>query len=444
MCNQVKPEGAPSCSAHGSAKLIDLLRAEIHKNGLDDSVQVTTCGSLGLCERGPNMVVYPEGVWYSGLTADNIPEIVGEHFQKGNIVERLANKDAAALKTEIEGNKKKMLAALKANDEAGVLPIDIMQQIRGFQASRVILSAVELDIFTAVGDRAGASDVARKLNADTRAVEMMLNALVSLDLLTKQDGLFYNTSLSKRYLMQNSPDDSRASLMHTVHLWARWSTLTECIKEGSSVTYKELDQRGDDWTEAFIAAMHKNAGARAPYVVGTIGIDGAKKVLDVGGGSGAYSIAFAKADPDLQAFVFDLPDVTRIAQRHIDEAGISDRVKTKDGNFHKDNFGAGYDIVFISAICHMNSPEENLRLLKKSYDSLESGGRVIIQDFILHDDKTSPQTGALFALNMLVGTKSGSSYSEKEYTDWLRTAGFKDIEMRKLPGPTALLIGFRK
>jgi len=125
VCHQKKPEGIPSCSAHGS--------------GLGDKVQITACGSIGLCERGPNMVVYPDGVWYSGVTVDDVPTIVSEHFQAGRVVERLANNDAAALKIEIDTNKKRMMAALKANDTAGMLPDDLMQKIRGFQISRVIV-----------------------------------------------------------------------------------------------------------------------------------------------------------------------------------------------------------------------------------------------------------------------------------------------------------------
>lgn len=443
ICNQKKPEGVPSCTAHGSEKLVDLLRAEITSQGLTDSVQVTTCGSIGLCERGPNMVVYPEGVWYSGVTRADIPEIVREHFKSGKPVDRLVNKDAAALKSEIETNRNRMIAARKAQDAAGVLPDDLNQTIRGFQASRIILTAVELDLFTAVGQKSSAAEVAKRLSLDPRATEMLLNALVALNLLEKHQDKFSNSAVSSRYLIEGARDDSRASLMHTVHLWNRWSTLTDCVKEGTSVTYTEMVDRDDDWTEAFIAAMHKSASARAPQVVKAVGVDGVKKVLDVGGGSGAYSIAFAQAGADIHADIFDLSTVTPIAQRHIDAAGLSSRVQTVEGDFRADDLGRDYDLVFISAICHMNSPEENLDLLRKSFDALSPGGRVVIQDFILDPDKTAPPTATMFALNMLVGTRAGSSYSELEYVGWLKEAGFTDTKRIELPGPTALIIGHR-
>ncbi len=117
-CQQEKPGNAPCCSARGSAAVLDALRKELAAQGLADEVHVTTCGSLGMCERGPNMVVYPEGVWYSGIQVADVPELVREHFRGGRPVERLANRDAVVLKKEILENKAKAIAALKAAQAA--------------------------------------------------------------------------------------------------------------------------------------------------------------------------------------------------------------------------------------------------------------------------------------------------------------------------------------
>lgn len=117
-CQQEKPGNAPCCSARGSAAVLDALRKELAAKGLADAVQVTTCGSLGLCERGPNMIVYPEGVWYSGVQVSDVPELVREHFQNGRAVERLANRDPAALKKEVAENRAKAMAALAAQKAA--------------------------------------------------------------------------------------------------------------------------------------------------------------------------------------------------------------------------------------------------------------------------------------------------------------------------------------
>jgi len=114
MCTQEKPEGMSCCSANGSPAVLDALRAEIGKAGLGDEVQVTTCGSLGLCERGPNMVVYPEGVWYSKVRVEDVAEIVREHFGEGKPVARLLSGDEAELRGEILENKRRYIAYIAA------------------------------------------------------------------------------------------------------------------------------------------------------------------------------------------------------------------------------------------------------------------------------------------------------------------------------------------
>ena len=443
MCNQVKAEGAPSCTARGSLAVIEAMRQEIARQGLSADVQLTTCGSLGLCTRGPNMVVYPEGVWYSGVQPGDVPEIVREHLAGGRVVERLRSGEQAGVRVEMDDNRQKMLAAAKARDAAGALPDDLQRSFNVFRESRALLTAIELDLFSAVGTGTDAKTVARKIGADPRATEALLNSLVALEVLTKRDGVFGNTAAAARYLAAGGEHDSRAALMHTAHLWTRWSTLTDCVRQGTAQTagYGRLPDA--DRTEAFIAAMHKNARLRAPQVVRAIGVDGVRRVLDLGGGSGAYSIAFAQARPDLTADILDLESVVPIAQRHIDEAGLGARVRPRVGSIGDDRYGTGYDLVFISAICHMNAPEENVAMLRKACAALVPRGRVAIQDFVLNADKTGPKTGALFALNMLVGTRAGSAYSEQEYAAWLREAGFAEPRRVALPGPTGLMIAAR-
>jgi predicted O-methyltransferase YrrM len=272
---------------------------------------------------------------------------------------------------------------------------------------------------------------------------MLLNALVALGALAKNEGVFENVPDIAQRLAGSSPENARAALMHTVHLWERWSTLTECVRTGAAQKFKEIDARGEAWIDAFIAAMHRNASARAPRLVETVGVTGVRRMLDVGGGSGAYSIAFAQASPDLRAEVLDLPPVLAIAQGHIARAGLSDRVGTRAGDLRKDAFGEGYDLVFISAICHMLGPEENGDLFRRAFQALAPGGRIVVQDFILEPDKTAPQAAALFSLNMLVGTENGASYSEREYALWLREAGFQEVRRIRLPEPAGLMLGTR-
>ena len=441
ICDQQKPEGVPCCSVRGSARVIEALRREIGARGLVNEVQVTACGSLGLCEHGPNMVVYPEGIWYSELTPEDVPEILRSHFQEGVPVARLVRDDQAGVRAEIIASRDKFLAAQRAREASGVLPDEWNDRIRAFQESRAILTALELDVFTAVGEGATAEAVAAKTATDPRAAAMLLDALTAIGLLAKCGGTYGNTAVSRRYFCASSSDNARPALLHTAHLWARWSTLTDCVRSGTAMPRPETGS--EDWTEAFIAAMHRNAAERAPHVVRAVDAAGVRRMLDVGGGSGAYSIAFAKANPVLHAEILDLPAVTAIAQRHIRAAGVEERVQPRAGDLRTDALGCGFDLVFVSAICHMLSPEENADLLRRCHGALAPGGRVVIQDFILNPEKTGPKFAALFALNMLVGTAAGSSYSEPEYTDWLAAVGFREIRHVRLPGPSGLMIGVR-
>jgi SAM-dependent methyltransferase len=291
----------------------------------------------------------------------------------------------------------------------------------------MLLTAVELDVFTAVGPGAPASRVATTLQTDPRATETFLNALAAMGFLTKQDGVFRNTPEMARYLVAGSPDYARPALMHTVHMWKAWSTLTGAVRAGAAVAQPGVE--GDDarWTQAFIAAMHRNAETAAPALARAVGVNGVRRMLDVGGGSGAYSIAFAKESPGLRAEVLDLSAVLPIAQKHIDEAGLKGRVVTREGDLTKDDFGRDYDLILLSAICHMLSPAENQDLFRRCHRALAPGGRVVIRDFILQPDKTAPRPAALFAVHMLLNTRGGSTYSEAEYRAWLESAGFREV-----------------
>ena len=443
-CEQRKPEGLPCCSARGSLAVIEALRREVGARGLLDTVAVTTCGSLGMCENGPNLVVYPEGVWYSHVTPADVPELVSSHFQQGRPLERLMRRDEAALKAEISGNRAKGMAMLRARDAAGTVPDDLADTVRGYMPSRVVLTALELDLFSLLGrGPAGAAEATSALGTDLRATTILLDALVALGLLTKQDGAYTNAPPAARFLAAGSKDDASTALKHNLSLWATWSSLTEVVRTGRPPPRKELAERDDSWTTPFIAAMHKNAALRAPVVVGAVGAEGVRRLIDIGGGSGAFAIAFAQASPALEAVVFDLPAVTPIAEGHIAAAGLSGRVRTRVGDLRKDDFGSGHDLALLSAICHMLGPEENRDLLRRVFAALAPGGRLVIQDHVMAEDRTTPRAGAMFAVNMLVGTERGGTFTEGEYTAWLSEAGFGEVRKIAMPGPNDLLVARR-
>lgn len=130
-----------------------------------------------------------------------------------------------------------------------------------------------------------------------------------------------------------------------------------------------------------------------------------------------------------------------IARRHIDHAGLTDRVTTRVGDLRTDDFGTGFDLILVSAICHMLGPDENRDLFRRCHRALVPGGRLIMQDFILEEDKTAPKMAALFSLNMLVGTAQGASYNQSEYAAWLNQASFTPVSHIRLIGPSGLMIG---
>jgi (2Fe-2S) ferredoxin/predicted O-methyltransferase YrrM len=446
VCTQQKPEGVPSCPASGSFAVLGALDREIQERGLDNHVQLTTCGCMGLCDEGPVMVAYPAGVWYRRVQETDVFEIVDTHLRDGKPVERLVWSDAPAMKAMAVDHRDKFRAAMAARDKAGTLPDRLDQMIRGYMPSRCLLTALELDIFTAVGDGATAEQIGTRINANARAAGMLLNALVALGLLSKSGDDYQNTPESARFFVQGSKDNQRDGLLHTTNIWHSWSTLTDAVRRGTRVPADGTGARHDNaaWTRNFIAGMQRNAKDRAPVLVRALGTAGVRRILDLGGGSGAYSIAFAKASPDVQCEILDIPEVVPLTAEYVGQAGVSAQVSLRPGDMLQDSFGAGYNLIMLNAICHMFSEEQNRDIFRRAHQALAPNGRLVVQDFILNPGKTAPQQAALFSLNMLVNTEAGASYSEVEYTHWMKDAGFAEVSRINLPGPSSLMVGLVK
>ena len=439
VCTQQKPEGVPSCPASGSFAVLDALDRELPARGLGNDAQLTTCGCMGLCDEGPVMVVYPEGVWYRRVQPVDVSEIVTAHLRDGKPVARLVWNDAPAMKAMSVEHGEKFRAAMVARDKAGMLPDRLDQMIRGYMPSRCILTALELDIFTAVGDGANAIEIGTRINANARAAGMLLNALVALGLLSKSGDNYRNTPESARFFVQGSKDNHRNGLLHTANIWHRWSTLTDAVRSGTRVSIDR--ENPPEWTRNFIAGMQRNAKDHAPLVVKALGTTGIHRILDLGGGSGAYSIAFAKACPNVQCDILDIPEVVPLTAEYVSRAGVSGQASLRAGDMLRDDFGSGYDIIMLNAICHMFSEEQNRNIFRRAHQALAAHGRLVVQDFILNPDKTGPKHAALFSLNMLVGTNGGASYNEVKYTRWMKDVGFTEVSRITLPGPSDLIVG---
>ncbi len=447
VCTQQKPEGVASCPASGSLAVLEGLDRELQKRGLSPDVQLTTCGCMGLCDEGPVMVVYPEGVWYRRVQSSDVSEIVDAHLLHDKPVNRLVWNDAPAMRAMSIEHGEKFRAAMAAREKAGTLPDRLDQMIRGYMPSRCILTALELDIFTAIGEGANAEQIGARIHANARAAEMLLNALVALGLITKSGDVYSNTPESVRFFVPDSKDNHRNGLLHTVNIWHRWSTLTDAVRHGTCIP---IDPRihardsGPEWTVNFIAGMDRNAKARAPLVVQALGTAGVRRILDLGGGSGAYSIAFAKASSDVRCEILDVPEVVPLTTEYVNKAGVSAQVSLRSGDMLRDDLGSGYDIIMLNAICHMFSEQQNQQLFRRARQALAPNGRLVVQDFILNSNKTGPLHAALFSLNMLVATDHGASYNETEYSCWMKNAGFTEISRIKLPGPSDLIVGLAK
>lgn len=304
--------------------------------------------------------------------------------------------------------------------------LTIRQFASSFQTSRILLSGVELDLFTHIDGSGVTSDqLAKNLDLDSHACDRLLNALVSLGFLAKKDQQFFNTEDSFNFLSRKSPN-YLGGLMHSNHLWNTWSHLTEVVKTGASAYPAEINDRGEEWLVSFISAMHDRAIKQAPQQLADLDLTGVNYLLDIGGGSGAYSMEFIRQKPGLEATVFDLPNVVPITNQFIEKEGFSGKIETYTGDYTKDELPHGFDLVFLSAIIHSNPLETNQQLVKKCFDALNKGGKIIIQDWIMNNDRTQPTTGAIFAINMLVGTDGGDCFTEQEVTEMFDAAGFKN------------------
>jgi SAM-dependent methyltransferase/predicted transcriptional regulator len=323
-------------------------------------------------------------------------------------------------------------------------PNTIREFASSFQKSRILLSGFELDIFTNI-EESGITNkqISYNLILDEHACERLMNALVSLGFLKKKNHLFYNTTESSAFLSRKSPD-YLGGLMHSNHLWNTWSNLTKVIKTGVSAHPDEINSRGEDWLTPFITAMHDRAKKQAPLQLASIDLSEIKSILDIGGGSGAYSMEFASRKPGIDATVFDLPNVVPITKVFLEKEGFSDKVKTYAGDYTTDDLPGGFDMVFLSAIIHSNSLEVNADLIKKCFGSLNKNGRIVIQDWIMNNDRTQPTPGAVFAINMLVGTESGDCYTEPEVTEMLSAAGFKDISRTEFETGLSRMVAYKK
>lgn len=317
----------------------------------------------------------------------------------------------------------------------------IKEIANGFQKSRVLLTGCELGLFTALGDKnKTAAEIAQDLKVNARSIDRLMDALCAIGLLKKNKSRFSNTPLTARFLVQGRPD-YMSGLMHVAHLWDTWSTLTPAVRRGKSVLARSANKRPQEWLVPFIAAMHERATQQAGRVVSLLNLSKVSRVLDIGGGSGEFAMAFVRAKKGISATVFDLPQVVPLTRNYIKQEKLSGKVKVISGDYLTDDFGSGFDLVFLSAIIHSNSNSQNRALIRKCAKALNPNGQVVVVDFIMDEDRFHPAFGAFFALNMLVATESGDTYTEAEVKGWMEESGLAHIKRKDTEFGTTLLLG---
>lgn len=309
---------------------------------------------------------------------------------------------------------------------------EVIAVVRGFQPACVLLAAADLNVFTILKSKPmSAKVVADKLEADTRAITILLDALAAMALLSKQNKEYSLSSEVAQLLTEDSSRSILPAIRHQANCLRRWVQLPQVIRNGQPADrILNIHSETED-IAAFIGAMDNFSTPVATDVISKLGSLNFCHLLDVGGASGTWTIEFLRVVPGAKATLFDLPEVIPMAKEHIAKAGLTDQVEFVEGDFYTDDLPAGADFIWLSAIAHQNSRRQNQQLFSKLYTVLEKGGKLVLRDVVMDESRTKPEGGALFAINMLVATEGGGTYTFDEFRMDLLSAGFTNITLEQ-------------
>ena len=322
----------------------------------------------------------------------------------------------------------------------------VLTMARGFQAACVLGAAAELDVFRCLAERPRtAGELAGTLRCDARAMAVLLDALAALELLDKSGGRYSAPPGVALLLGGEAAGSVLSAVLHLTNCLRRWSQLARVVQAGAPLA-RTPSIRGEDGDLAsFIGAMHDMNASIAAEVIGSMKPLQFRRLLDIGGASGTWTIEFLKAVPGSTAVLFDLPEVMPLARKRLAEAGMAGRVELAAGDFMVDPLPAGADLAWLSAIAHQNSREENRALFASIFRALAPGGRIAVRDMVMDPDRTSPPAGALFAVNMLVGTDGGGTFTFEEYRQDLESAGFTGASLaRRDEGMSSIIFALKR
>jgi len=307
---------------------------------------------------------------------------------------------------------------------------DVLDFSRSFQPVCVLTAAVVLDVFSPLHVKPmTARALADELGTDPRAMTILLDALAALQFLNKMGEEYGVPEDVAGLLAEQSADNVLPMVRHLANCLRRWAklpkvTLTgKCAETGPSIRGADADR------EDFIGAMNIISKSVAAGLIDKIQPFRFRHMLDIGGGPGTWTIAFLRAVPEARATLFDLPAVIPIAKQQFAEAGLTHRVTLVGGDFYTNTLPEGVDLAWLGAICHQNSRQQNRDLFAKVHKALANDGFVVIRDMVMDPSHTSPVGGALFAVNMLVSTEGGGTYTFDEYREDLCAAGFAEVTL---------------
>lgn len=307
-------------------------------------------------------------------------------------------------------------------------------------------AGVKLDVFSHLAHNPmSTSELAGELKVDDRGLDMLLHALVAMDLLGKEEERFCATSFSAEHLARQSPHYLGHIIMHHHFLVDGWSRLDEAIRYGQPVRKRSSHETSGLERESFLMGMFNLASLLAPRVAAAIDLSGRRRLLDLAGGPGTYAIHFCRQNPELNAVIFDLPTTRPFAEQTVASHGLSDRIDFVGGDLVADPIGSSFDVVWLSHLLHSEGPASCAAIVAKAAEALSEGGLLLVQEFILDDNRTAPLHPALFSLNMLIGTPQGQAYAQGELATMMRQAGLDGVQRLPidLPNGAGILAAVR-
>lgn len=295
----------------------------------------------------------------------------------------------------------------------------LLELSEAYREAKIVITAASHDLFDFMEEYRRVEEVASKLNADERGLEILLNALAALGLVEKEGERYRNGREASLYLVSSSGNYIGHFLKHSNQGFERWAKLDRVV----------FGRNQEEDTEDFLLALDDIARERAREVAGAVNLEGKKSLVDLGGGSGAYSHAFSELY-GVKATVLELPNTAKVTRKMLTKKGVQD-ISVREGDFMVDDLGEGYDAALLSNIVHFLSVEDNRNLFHRVHSSLVEGGLVIVHDYILEDSKVSPREGAIFSVHMYLSSP-GRSYSWSELEGWLAEAGFSPVQRQRL------------